>query len=128
VARQAARQHSVDVIDLWEDRKLADLLPLIHSEDDAGKVTLSLPDDLDLPVAVPLVESLRAAFNEYSDIVVIAATVERASTAAVQALVAATRHAEFSGQRFAIAAPSDVLADVCNDLGLAGWLEEWSLK
>jgi len=116
------------VIDLWEDRKLADLLPLIHSEDDAGKVTLSLPDDLDLPVAVPLVESLRAAFNEYSDIVVIAATVERASTAAVQALVAATRHAEFSGQRFAIAAPSDVLADVCNDLGLAGWLEEWSLK
>ena len=107
---------------------MADLLPLIHSEEDAGKVTLSLPDDLDLPVAVPLVESLRAAFNEYSDIVVIGATVERASTAAVQALVAATRHAEFSGQRFAIAAPSDVLTDVCNDLGLAGWLEEWSLK
>ena len=124
----APRRHSADVIDVWENRKLADLLPLIHSEDDAGKVTLSLPDDLDLPVAVPLVESLRAAFNEYSDIVVIAATVERASTAAVQALVAATRHADFSGQRFAIAAPSDVLTDVCTDLGLAGWLEEWSLK
>ena len=128
MAREAPRQHSADAIDLWKNRKLADLLPLVHSEDDAGKVTLSLPDDLDLPVAVPLVESLRAAFNEYSDIVVIAATVERASTAAVQALVAATRHADFSGQRFAIAAPSDVLTDVCNDLGLAGWLEEWSLK
>jgi chemotaxis protein CheX len=128
LAREAPRQHSADAIDLWKNRKLADLLPLVHSEDDAGKVTLSLPDDLDLPVAVPLVESLRAAFNEYSDIVVIAATVERASTAAAQALVAATRHAEFSGQRFAIAAPSDVLTDVCNDLGLAGWLEEWSLK
>jgi chemotaxis protein CheX len=126
--REAARQRTGDVNDWWENKTLADLLPLIHSEEDAGKVTLSLPDDLDLPVAVPLVESLRAAFNEYSDIVVIAATVERASTAAVQALVAATRHAEFSGQRFAIAAPSDVLTDVCNDLGLAGWLEEWSLK
>lgn len=107
---------------------MADLLPLIHSEDEAGKATLSLPDDLDLPVAASLVESLRAAFSEYSDIVVIAATVERASTAAVQALVAATRHAEGTGQRFAIAAPSDVLTDVCADLGLAGWLKEWSLK
>ena len=69
---------------------MAELLPLIHSENEAGKATLSLPDDLDLPMAASLVESLRAAFSEYSDIVVIAATVERASTAAVQALVAAT--------------------------------------
>jgi ABC-type transporter Mla MlaB component len=107
---------------------LADLLPLIHSEDDAGKVTLSLPDDLDLPVAVPLVDSLRPALTVSSAIGVSAATVERASTAAGQALVAATRHAMSSGQRFAIAAPSDVLTDVCNDLGLAGWLEDWSLK
>jgi chemotaxis protein CheX len=104
------------------------VLPLIHSEDDAGKATLSLPDDLDLPVAPALVESLRLAFNDYSDIVVIAATVERVSTAAVQALVAATRHAEQSGQRFAIAAPSDVLVDVCTDLGLDSWLKEWSLR
>ncbi|EWY39829.1 hypothetical protein N825_04810 [Skermanella stibiiresistens SB22] len=103
-------------------------MPLIHSENEAGKATLSLPDDLDLPVAASLVESLRAAFSEYSDIVVIAATVERASTAAVQALVAATAHADRSGQRFAIAAPSDVLTDMCADLGLSGWLKEWSLK
>jgi hypothetical protein len=50
----------------------------------------------------------------------------RVSTAAVQALVAASRQATANGQHFVITNPSDVLTDMCADLGLGSWLDDWS--
>jgi anti-anti-sigma regulatory factor len=102
------------------------VLPLMPAIDNPGVVTLELPDDLGLSAAPTLVESLREAFNHYSSVVVAAPAVARVSTAAVQALVAASRQATANGQHFVITNPSDVLTDMCADLGLGSWLDDWS--
>lgn len=104
------------------------VLPLRPSEEDPGTVILDLPDDLELPAAPILVESLREAFSHYPSVIVMAEAVQRIGTAAVQALVAASHHATTTGQRFVIANPSDVMTDICSDLGLGPWLDEWSVK
>jgi hypothetical protein len=41
-------------------------------------------------------------------------------------LVAASRQATANGQHFVITNPSDVLTDMCADLGLGSWLDDWS--
>ena len=82
------------------------------TEEDDGRIRLGLPSDLDLPMAQPLLASLRAAFKASVDI-------------SVQALVVAARDAAEQGNSFAILRPSEVLADACEDLGLAGWLKQW---
>jgi hypothetical protein len=81
------------------------VLPLMPAIDNPGVVTLELPDDLGLSAAP---------------------AVARVSTAAVQALVAASRQATANGQHFVITNPSDVLTDMCADLGLGSWLDDWS--
>ncbi|WP_042695076.1 STAS domain-containing protein [Azospirillum sp. B506] len=95
------------------------------TEEDDGRVRLGLPSDLDLPMAQPLLDSLRAAFKASVDVTVQADTVERISAACIQALVVASRDAAEQGIFFAILRPSEILAEACEDLGLAGWLKQW---
>ena len=59
------------------------------------------------------------------DLTIQADAVERISVACIQALVVAARDAAEQGNSFAILRPSEVLADACEDLGLAGWLKQW---
>jgi anti-anti-sigma regulatory factor len=99
---------------------------LIKWSEEAGQVRLGLPSDLDLAMAQPLVDSLRHGFGTSENVLVQADAVERVSTACVQALLAASRHAADAGQTFIIAQPSEVLAEACDDLGLSAWLKQWS--
>ncbi len=96
------------------------------TEEDDGRIRLGLPSDLDLPMAQPLLDSLRAAFKASADVTVQADAVERISAACIQALVVAARDAAERGAAFAILRPSDVLSEACEDLGLAAWLKQWS--
>ncbi|MBY6260560.1 STAS domain-containing protein [Azospirillum sp. 412522] len=96
------------------------------TEGDDGRIRLGLPSDLDLPMAQPLLDSLRAAFKASADVTVQADAVERLSAACIQALVVAARDAAEQGISFAILRPSEILAEACEDLGLAGWLKQWS--
>lgn len=98
---------------------------LIKWNEDNGHVKLGLPSDLDLPMAQPLVDSLRHAFAVADTVDILAAGVERVSTACVQALLVASRTAAESRQVFAIVGPSEPFADACSDLGLADWLKQW---
>jgi len=104
----------------------AKALSLIKWHEEDGRVQLGLPSDLDLPMASPLVESLRHGLAVGQDLEILADGVERISTASIQALLAASRHAQDHGQGFAIVAPSEYLREACRDLGVANWLEEWS--
>ncbi len=99
---------------------------LIKWSEEAGQVRLGLPSDLDLAMAQPLVDSLRHGFATSDRVTVQADAVERVSTACVQALLAASRHAADAGQSLIIAQPSEVLAEACDDLGLSAWLKQWS--
>ncbi|CAK0742425.1 STAS domain-containing protein [uncultured Gammaproteobacteria bacterium] len=94
--------------------------------DESGQVKLGMPSDLDLPVASSLVDSLRHGFAVGESVEVLAESVERVSAACIQALVAASRHAADHGQKFVISSPSVVMIDICADLGLASWLNQWS--
>jgi ABC-type transporter Mla MlaB component len=98
---------------------------LIKWSEDDGHVRLGLPSDLDLPMAQPLVDSLRHAFAVGDTIEVLAEGAERISTACVQALLVASRTAAESRQVFAIVEPSTALTEACADLGLADWLKQW---
>ncbi len=101
-------------------------MALIDWNEDEGRVRLGLPPDLDLPMAQPLVDSLRHAFAVGDSVEVLADKVERVSTACIQALLVASRTATESHQKFAITSPSPALSDVCVDLGLTEWLKQWS--
>ena len=101
-------------------------MSLIKWSDEGGQVRLGLPSDLDLAMAQPLVDSLRAGFAASNTVIVEATGVERVSTACVQALLVAARHAAENNQKFAIALPTEVLTEACEDLGLAPWLKQWS--
>lgn len=101
-------------------------MTLIKWSEEAGRVRLGLPSDLDLPMAQPLLDSLRAGFAASRDVAVQADAVERVSAACIQALVVASRDAAERGSVFAVAAPSEALTDACEDLGLAVWLKQWS--
>ncbi|WP_431858371.1 STAS domain-containing protein [Azospirillum sp.] len=101
-------------------------MTLIKWSEEAGQVRLGLPSDLDLAMAQPLTDSLRHGLGTSNDVLVHADAVERVSTACVQALLAASRHAGQSGQSFIIAKPSEALAEACDDLGLSAWLKQWS--
>ena len=98
---------------------------LIKWSEEEGRVKLGLPSDLDLPMAQPLVDSLRHAFAVGDTIDILADGVERVSTACVQALLVASRTAAESRQKFAIVGPSVSFADACSDLGLSDWLKQW---
>ncbi|PWC39150.1 STAS domain-containing protein [Azospirillum sp. TSO35-2] len=101
-------------------------MSLIKWTEEDGRVRLGLPSDLDLPMAQPLLDSLRAGLAASADVTVQADQVERISAACVQALVVAARDAAERGAAFTVAAPSEVLSEACEDLGLAAWLKEWS--
>ncbi len=101
-------------------------MTLIKWSEEAGRVRLTLPSDLDLPMAQPLLDSLRAAFAAANDVTVQADAVERVSAATVQTLVVAARDSAARGAAFVIATPSDSLTEACEDLGLQDWLKQWS--
>lgn len=107
-------------------KKGGQAMTMITWQEDAGRITLDLPEDLDLPMAPALVDSLRHAFTVGDVIAVRAGAVERLSTASIQALMAASRVAEQGRQVFTIVAPSQGVQAACSDLGLAPWLEKWS--
>ena len=100
-------------------------VPLIKWNEEEGRVKLGLPPDLDLPMAQPLVDSLRHAFAVCDTIDILADGVERVSTACVQALLVASRTAAENRQKFAIVGPSASFTDACSDLGLSDWLKNW---
>jgi anti-anti-sigma regulatory factor len=101
------------------------MVALIKWNEEGGHVRLGLPSDLDLPMAQPLVDSLRHAFTVGDVIEVMAEDVERVSTAGIQALLVASRTAAEGRQVFAIVSPSASLVDACSDLGLSDWLNQW---
>lgn len=101
-------------------------MSLIKWNEDGGLVRLGLPGDLDLPMAQPLVDSLKHALSTADAVVVQAEGVERVSTACIQALLVASRHAADQGLTFTLSGPSEVLAEACDDLGLGAWLKRWS--
>jgi ABC-type transporter Mla MlaB component len=98
---------------------------LIKWNEEEGRVKLGLPSDLDLPMAQPLVDSLRHAFAVGDTIEILADGVERVSTACIQALLVASRTAAESRQVFSIVGPSDTFVSACSDLGLSDWLKLW---
>lgn len=100
-------------------------MALIQWNEEGGHVKLGLPTDLDLPMAQPLVDSLRHAFTVGDMIEIMAGSVERISTACIQALLVASRTAAESRQVFAIVTPSPPFVEACSDLGLADWLNQW---
>lgn len=99
--------------------------PIRWSEED-GQIRVGLPNDLDLSMAQPLLDSLRAAAKSAFPVIVQAGAVERVSTACVQVLIAAGRDTTEHGGIFAILNPSEALTEACEDLGLASWLKQWS--
>lgn len=101
-------------------------MTLIKWSEEGGRVRLGLPSDLDLPMAQPLVDSLRHGFQTGESVTLMADAVERVSTACVQAMLIAAAHATETGRGFAIATPSEALRDTCDDLGLGPWLKQWS--
>lgn len=101
-------------------------MTLIKWSEENGQVRLGLPGDLDLPMAQPLADSLRAAAAAAPCVLVQADAVERVSTACVQALVVAARDLAEHGGVFAVLSPSEALTEACEDLGLASWLKQWS--
>lgn len=101
-------------------------MSLIKWTEEDGRVRLDLPGDLDLPMAQPLLDSLRAGLAASADVTVQAGVVERVSAACVQALVVASRDAAERSAGFAVATPSEILCEACEDLGLASWLKQWS--
>ena len=101
-------------------------MTLIKWSEEAGRVRLTLPSDLDLPMAQPLLDSLRAAFAASADVTVLADAVERVSAACVQTLVVATQDSAARNAAFFLASPSESFTDACDDLGLQGWLTQWS--
>lgn len=98
----------------------------IKWNEEGGTITIGLPGDLDLAMSGPLTESLRSALAAGKPVVVNADLVERISSAPIQALLIASREAAQQNQSFAIHRPSEVVSETCDDLGLAGWLEQWS--
>ncbi len=100
-------------------------MALIKWSEEDGRVRLGLPSDLDLPMAQPLVDSLRHAFTVGDRIEILAEGVERVSTACLQALLAGARTAVEGHQNFAIVAPSAPFVEACDDLGLSDWLKQW---
>lgn len=94
--------------------------------EETDQVRLGLPTDLDLPMAQPLVDSLRLAFSQPRAVRVDASEVERVSSASVQVLLAASIQASEHGTAFVIARPSESFTEMCATLGLADWLKQWS--
>ena len=93
---------------------------------EGGRIVLGLPSDLDLPMAMPLTECLRKALAAGEPVEIDADSVERVSSACVQALLAATRRAAELGLELRVIAPSVALVESCAELGLGPWLSEWS--
>ena len=101
------------------------MVALIKWNEEGGHIRLGLPSDIDLPMAQPLVDSLRHAFTVGDVIEVLADGVERVSTAAIQALLVASRTAAEGRQVFTIVGPSVACVEACSDLGLSDWLNQW---
>lgn len=91
----------------------------------SGRFEIQLPAVLDLPSAADLRDVLRDALlrDTAADVVMRAAGVERASTAAVQVILAAAASYGDATRRLVVDAPSPAMAMAFSQLGLAGDLE-----
>lgn len=104
----------------------SDSATLINWVEEEDKIILGLPPDLDLSMASPLREALRAALARGRPVKLRADAVGRISAACIQALIVASNQASQTAQALTIVAPSEMLAGTCDVLGLAAWLNQWS--
>ncbi|CAA7618174.1 STAS domain-containing protein [Magnetospirillum sp. UT-4] len=89
--------------------------------DDNGRLVIDLPAVLDLPVASELRDLLLdlASRDTAAEIAVGGAGVERASTAAIQVLLAGAQALKAASRRLELEAPSEPLITAFRHLGLA---------
>lgn len=94
--------------------------------DDNGRLEIDLPSVLDLPVASELRDTLLDVLSQDtgSEVVLKGAGVERASTACVQVILAASAAFTAAARRLEMDSASDALAATFRHLGLAADLEK----
>jgi len=95
------------------------LLPTTPSVPTEQPSPFMLPPLLDLTRADTLHSELQALVAQETDVKIDGSRVERVSTACVQLLVAARMMARAHGGTLALLAPSPVLSQAVQDLGLA---------
>ena len=91
-----------------------------------GRLEIDLPGVLDLPTSAELRDILLDALarDSAADVVLKAAEVERLSTAGVQVVLAAAAGFKGAARRFEVEAPSRVVTETFNQLGLAADLQK----
>lgn len=99
-------------------------------KDDNGRLEIELPMVLDLPAASELRDILVDALAHEGgpDVVLKAAGVERAATAAIQVMVAGAAAFAGAARRLEVDAPSDAFAAVFRHLGLSADLDKLVLS
>lgn len=97
----------------------------MEAKDNNGRLEIELPSLLDLPLAAELRDTLLDALarDTGADLVLKAGAVERASTAAIQVLLAARAAYAAAARRLEIETPSPALAAAFGHLGLGGDLD-----
>ena len=99
--------------------------PLAENEDN---VTISLDGNLNVGSAQALRDRLLEALGREKKLSLDGRSVERASTSAVQLLLAGSREAEESGFGFALIEPSPALSGALEALGFGDELKRWSAQ
>lgn len=116
----------MDVQSLGFANETGPAVSLIKWSEEGNEARVGLPGDLDLAMAAPLADAMRHALSLGKPVRVFADQVERLSSAPVQTLLAAAKQAQAQGGKLIIVKPSEVFVETCDDLGLSGWLKEWS--
>lgn len=98
----------------------------MEAKDNNGRLEIELPSLLDLPLASELRDTLLDALARDTgvELVMKGAAVERASTAAIQVVLAAATAYEGAARRLEIEAPSPALVAAFGHLGLSADLEK----
>jgi len=86
---------------------------------------IRLAADLDVTAAAALLQQLQPLLKARRQVVIRGDAVERASTAAIQLLLAADAALVARDGRLVLADPSPVLCEALTDLGLEAELQRW---
>jgi len=87
---------------------------------------IKLPGQLDMSVLADLKEELVSAAADARSLRIDGSAVERASTPAIQLIIATARAFEADGRSFVLGAPSQTLIAALQDLGLEPDYRNWS--
>lgn len=98
----------------------------MDAKDNNGRLEIDLPPSLDLPMAAELRDTLLDALarDTGADLILKAAAVERASTAAIQVMLAAAAAYAGAARRLEIEGASEPLTAAFGHLGLAADLDK----